>query len=807
MATEPEPASASTTVSPEKRHRSIFEVPENFFDSCILLPSPHSFPPPSTTETSANSAPGTLDKAESQAEEEENRPQNAAVSSHRWTCNTCKAEFDSLKDQRSHFKSDIHRFNVKLSLAGKNTVKEDDFDELTTESFKDYDVSSISGSEDETEKELYPGKAFDENFKKKLFIRRRTGERVSVWKSLVMNESDDILFENDKAGCLDNGLKEKDVIERLKNVVCEPRDKTHFRIVLLASGGHFAGCVFDGNLVVAHKTFHRYVVRAKAGKKQSSKDASGRAAHSAGASLRRYNELALKKEIQELLAAWKPYFDASSCVFIYAPSNNHQLLFNGEKPYFSTQLCAVRNVPLTVRRPTFKEARRLYDQLTQVANEVDEKEIPSNTKSDSQFSEGTVDNGGLTSCKEVVVDNSGCRDHTEACPINQNPEEASISSENESEDIHSSTPLHEAVQSSNAQKVLELLEQGLDPCVKDDRGRTPYMLASEKEVRNTFRRFMALNLDKWDWHAAKVPSALTKEMEESQATKQAEKDAKRKARAKELKKLRKAKEKKAQAEAAASQNALKVAQDRGTSSSSVSGHTQPTSVSRISIEEEQKRAQAAEREKRAAAAERRIAAAAVNAQHENTRAPHRTTTATKATKLHEAQQTRKNSQSPEASVTLHTNLGDIKCEIFCDEVPKTAENFLALCGSGYYDGTVFHRNIKGFMIQGGDPIGTGKGGTSIWGKKFNDEIRESLKHNARGILAMANSGPNTNGSQFFITYAKQPHLNGLYTVFGKVIHGFEVLDLMEKTPTGPGDRPLAEIRLNRVTIHANPLAG
>ncbi|TXG62717.1 hypothetical protein EZV62_009711 [Acer yangbiense] len=209
------------------------------------------------------------------------------------------------------------------------------------------------------------------------------------------------------------------------------------------------------------------------------------------------------------------------------------------------------------------------------------------------------------------------------------------------------------------------------------------------------------------------------------------------------------------------------------------------------------------------------------------------------------------------SVTLHTNLGDIKCEIACDEVPKTAENsvlslrveeywrmmfdvdkivypvylidsvsicsdletegkirkgieivnFLALCASGYYDGTIFHRNIKGFMIQGGDPTGTGKGGTSIWGKKFNDEIRESLKHNARGIMAMANSGPNTNGSQFFFTYAKQPHLNGLYTVFGRVIHGFEVLDIMEKTQTGPGDRPLAEIRINRVTIHANPLAG
>ncbi|KAL0142949.1 cyclophilin-like domain-containing protein [Mucor lusitanicus] len=119
------------------------------------------------------------------------------------------------------------------------------------------------------------------------------------------------------------------------------------------------------------------------------------------------------------------------------------------------------------------------------------------------------------------------------------------------------------------------------------------------------------------------------------------------------------------------------------------------------------------------------------------------------------------------SVTLHTDLGDLKVEIFCESVPKTAENFLALCASGYYDNNTFHRNIPGFMIQTGDPTGTGKGGNSIWGRKFNDEIRSTLKHNARGILSMANSGPNTNGSQFFITYAKHPHLDTKYTVFGK----------------------------------------
>eukprot|EP00238_Polyblepharides_amylifera_P003551 CAMPEP_0196578550 /NCGR_PEP_ID=MMETSP1081-20130531/7430_1 /TAXON_ID=36882 /ORGANISM="Pyramimonas amylifera, Strain CCMP720" /LENGTH=146 /DNA_ID=CAMNT_0041897811 /DNA_START=222 /DNA_END=662 /DNA_ORIENTATION=+ len=145
-------------------------------------------------------------------------------------------------------------------------------------------------------------------------------------------------------------------------------------------------------------------------------------------------------------------------------------------------------------------------------------------------------------------------------------------------------------------------------------------------------------------------------------------------------------------------------------------------------------------------------------------------------------------------------------EIFCDDCPKASKNFLALCASNYYNGTIFHRNIKGFMIQGGDPTGTGKGGKSIWGSKFNDELRESLKHDKRGMLSMANSGPNTNGSQFFLSYAKQKHLDGKFTIFGRVIGGLEVLDMMEKTPTGADDKPLAEIRINRVSIHANPLA-
>ncbi|KAE8696844.1 serine/threonine-protein kinase Aurora-3-like [Hibiscus syriacus] len=608
MMIEPLPSAANAT-HPENRHRSVCDLPVNFFDSCRLLsPSLTSlFQPLSTSENSSLENPNIT-------EDIEEKSTKTGFALPRWTCNTCKAEFDSLQDQRSHFKSDIHRLNIKLSIAGKDAVKEEDFDE-SMDCYKDFEVSSISGSEDEADKGAYPRndahKGLIENIRKKLFIVLQTGERVSIWKSLILNESESVLYENNKEAWNDNPgcLRENEVIERLRTLIQEPKDKASFKIVLLSSGGHFAGCVFHGNTVVAHKTFHRYVVRAKAGKKQSSKDATGKAAHSAGAALRRHNELALKKEIQELLASWKSYFEASSCVFIHAPSINRNVFFNGDKPCFSNQFCAVRNIPLTIHRPTLKEAKRIYSQLTQVSYEV-EKEIPPGIKEDI-LSSSTNNNGNLDSCEEELEDNLSGNDASKI-PSN-NVKADTISSESDCEVICSSTPLHEAAQSGDAQKVMELLEQGLDPCIKDQRGRTPYMLASEKEVRNTFRRFMAAYLEKWDWSSAKVPSALTKEMEESQAAKQAEKDSKRKARAKELKKLRRAREKKAQAEAAQSQNTVAVSQNQAAVASASKGRqSQPVGAQRIS-EEELKRAQAIEREKRAAAAERRIAEAAAAA--------------------------------------------------------------------------------------------------------------------------------------------------------------------------------------------------
>ncbi|KAJ3041845.1 RING-type E3 ubiquitin-protein ligase ppil2 [Rhizophlyctis rosea] len=154
--------------------------------------------------------------------------------------------------------------------------------------------------------------------------------------------------------------------------------------------------------------------------------------------------------------------------------------------------------------------------------------------------------------------------------------------------------------------------------------------------------------------------------------------------------------------------------------------------------------------------------------------------------------------------SIQTNLGEINVELFCGDTPRTCYNFLKLAAKGYYKDTVFHRSIKNFMIQGGDPTGTGKGGESIWGKPFQDEFKSNLTHTGRGLLSMANRGKNTNTSQFFITYKSCPHLNNKHTIFGKVVGGLDVLTKMERIPTDDGDRPEEEIKIKNVVVFVDP---
>jgi peptidyl-prolyl cis-trans isomerase B (cyclophilin B) len=151
-----------------------------------------------------------------------------------------------------------------------------------------------------------------------------------------------------------------------------------------------------------------------------------------------------------------------------------------------------------------------------------------------------------------------------------------------------------------------------------------------------------------------------------------------------------------------------------------------------------------------------------------------------------------------SQATMHTNHGPIELELFDGDAPKTVENFVKLSQDGYYDGLVFHRVIKDFMIQGGCPQGTGTGGP---GYEFEDEINDHKI--VRGALAMANRGPNTNGSQFFIvTTDAAPWLDGKHTVFGEVRSGMEAVDSIEATETGAQDRPTEDAVIERVEVHA-----
>ncbi|KAI1818740.1 hypothetical protein GGS20DRAFT_526703 [Poronia punctata] len=153
---------------------------------------------------------------------------------------------------------------------------------------------------------------------------------------------------------------------------------------------------------------------------------------------------------------------------------------------------------------------------------------------------------------------------------------------------------------------------------------------------------------------------------------------------------------------------------------------------------------------------------------------------------------------------IETNLGDLNIELYTEHAPRAVWNFTRLAQKGYYKGVTFHRNIKNFMIQGGDPSGTGRSGTSVWGKNFQDEFDGPHTHDSRGILSMANKGKNTNSSQFFITYRPAKHLDRKHTIFGKVVGGMDVLSKMEAVETDGSDRPLNKIFMKDILVYLDP---
>ncbi|WP_297814155.1 peptidylprolyl isomerase [uncultured Helicobacter sp.] len=173
--------------------------------------------------------------------------------------------------------------------------------------------------------------------------------------------------------------------------------------------------------------------------------------------------------------------------------------------------------------------------------------------------------------------------------------------------------------------------------------------------------------------------------------------------------------------------------------------------------------------------------------------------------LANAQENTHNTESQKIQAVLETTSGKITLDLFPQVAPKAVENFVTHINEGYYNGTIFHRVIRKFMIQGGDPSGTGRGGESIWGNDFEDEIVRGYAFDRAGILAMANAGENTNGSQFFITTTRTPHLNGKHTIFGEISkesqeESFKTLRKIEYTPTNSQDKPIKEQKILKAYI-------
>ncbi|CAL5219276.1 g1077 [Coccomyxa viridis] len=429
------------------------------------------------------------------------------------TCLTCgigtsQPLFVNHDEQRAHFRADWHRCNVKRKVHGRVALTEDEFERSLRD---EGEASSISASESDSDAEDSP--ATVHRTPELLFVSGN--QHFRVWRALLQPDS---------------RHSEQNSSKELTGSVRALRERPGHWAVILSRGGHFAATLFNVHVkpgkgqgkhetspfeVITHKTFHKYVVRAKAGGRQSAKDATGKSIKSAGSALRRHNEAALTRDIQETMRAWAPQLRECALVFVHAPSANAAPLFHGDAPPLDRGDPRVRSVPFTTRRPTFSETKRVAQTLLTVTASEAPAALPpppSEPAKPKQTSHPKAQ-------QEQRIDDSAA---------------ASQPAEPEVPD----SALHAASRSGDADKVAALLQAGEDASVLDARGKPPYAVAANKEVRDAFRRHMASAGESltWDAEAAGIPSALTPEMEAQQAAKQAEKKAKLREKERERKK-------------------------------------------------------------------------------------------------------------------------------------------------------------------------------------------------------------------------------------------------------------------------------
>eukprot|EP00164_Ancoracysta_twista_P009804 GFYU01014603.1.p1 GENE.GFYU01014603.1~~GFYU01014603.1.p1 ORF type:complete len:622 (+),score=34.01 GFYU01014603.1:229-1866(+) len=451
---------------------------------------------------------------------------------------------------------DYHRFNVKRSLLGVPPVSEDQFGELVG------DISSLSGS-DSSDWSVYKLEqadgASEEEDDTEATVQTGTFAYVDIPDGRCLRLYKCILTHQRRFTTVDEYLHATN--EGLAALSQSQRQW----LIILCQGGHFAAIIVVAGKVRKHKTFHRYVIRKKSGGRQATKDATSAsrgAPKSAGASIRRQNEAMLENEIQNLLAVeWKSDVDNCDLIILHAPSLNQKTFFQGSNPPLVRGDPRVRSVPINTRRPTLKEAKRVYNVLAkaQVSErptlEVSQQQVEkvSTTMKQTRIKEEESSAKTDVTENEVAVTTSGrvipepgpnsnlflaIRDETsidQLRDILMITDIATINQPNEK----SMTCLHLAAQMDLQEVVQLLLQAGADPTAIEGRGKPPYSVASSKGVRNQFRYFMAEHPDMWDYTLSHIPSALTEEMEKEREEKRKEKERQRKNQKKKEKKKEK----------------------------------------------------------------------------------------------------------------------------------------------------------------------------------------------------------------------------------------------------------------------------
>ncbi|XP_070242485.1 tRNA endonuclease ANKZF1 isoform X2 [Bos mutus] len=534
------------------------------------------FPEEALAQSLQTSCPG----SEEQISPERRPFQGALDISEKLFCSTCDQVFQNHQEQREHYKLDWHRFNLKQRLKDKPLLSALDFEKQSSTG----DLSSISGSEDSDSDSEEDLQILDEE---RADLEKPTRPRgFHPHRVLFQNAQGQFLYAyRCILGPRQVPLEESELL--LQNLQSGgPRDC----VVLMAAAGHFAGAIFQGREVLTHKTFHRYTVRAKRGTAQGLRDARGAAAHSAGASLRRYNEAALYKEVRDLLAgpAWAKALEEAGTILLRAPRSGQSLFFGGREAPLRRGDPRLWDIPLATRRPTFQELQRVVHKLTTLHIHGSESEGGDGSQVELELVEvtlGTLDlrefdvfpkqrrrkrnkrerKQDLESGAQMTLSQQPKEDEalSGSAPLRPPLDEATSPCQSELWDVllaacragdvgmlkdrltasplHPGvlpllsaplgsggfTLLHAAAAAGRGSVVRLLLEAGADPTVQDSRARPPYTVAADRSTRNEFRRFMEKNPDAYDYSKAQVPGPLTAEMEARQATRRREQKAAR----------------------------------------------------------------------------------------------------------------------------------------------------------------------------------------------------------------------------------------------------------------------------------------